>query len=366
MINNSYLRKDFDIMKKKILCLALALAFSISGCNSKTDETVVATVGETPITMSQFNFYLTSVKQQMQGTELSTEEDWQTKEIDGKKAIEVAKEQALNIAATNVAYIDIYKNSGYEIGSEEKAEIKATKNSIVEQYEANGGYDAFLKQAGITDDFVDLLCESMYCSDVLYAEFGAQREVTDEEINTFFEENAEIFSSYRTAKHVLILTKDMETNEAYDDAKKADAKKKADEIHQRALSDEDFDALVSQYSEDPGSQSNPEGYTFTDGEMVEEFQNCVDSLSPGQIGFVESSFGYHIIKREELNKDYFIDNIKKSILTEAFNEYIEGKMEEYSLVVTQTDAINEAITTSANTDTDETNASGDIQEETAE
>ena len=162
-------------MKKKILCLALALAFSISGCNSKTNETVVATVGDTPITMSQFNFYLTSVKQQMQGTELSTEEDWQTKEIDGKKAIEVAKEQALNIAATNIAYIDIYKNLGNKIDNEEKAQIEATKNSIVEQYEANGGYDdvfsAASKLGKVLDTKYEPNPEAVKVYDKLYAEY---------------------------------------------------------------------------------------------------------------------------------------------------------------------------------------------------
>lgn len=337
------LRKGLNEMKKKILCIAFALMLALSGCSNKTEDVPVATVGDKAVTKSEFDFYLTSVKQQMQGTELSTEEDWQTKEIDGKKAIEVAKEQALNIALTNIAYIDIYKQMGNSIGSAEKEEIKASKDQIVQQYEQNGGYDAFLESAGVSDGFIDMLCESMYCSDKLYAEFSAGRQVTDDEVNAFLDDKAEDLATYRTAKHVLILTKDMETQEPYDEAKKAEAKAKADDIYKRALAGEDFDKLVSENSEDPGSLQQPEGYTFTDGEMVQEFQDCVDSLKANEIGFCESDFGYHIIKRLELNRGYFAENAKNAILGEAFNEYIEEKMDEYGITIEELETINESV-----------------------
>ena len=68
-------------MKKKILCLALCMSFILAGCNTKKSDAVVATVGNQEITMGEFEFYLTNVKQQMQGTELSSDEDWQTKDI---------------------------------------------------------------------------------------------------------------------------------------------------------------------------------------------------------------------------------------------------------------------------------------------
>lgn len=323
-------------MKKNILILSLALF--LSACGGKSTDVTVATVGDYEITKSQFEFYLNSVKQQMQGTEISSEEDWENTEIDGKKAIDVAKEQALDIALTNIAYIEIFEKEGYKLDSEAKDKIKQSKDSIVSQYEQNGGYDAFLEQSGIDDSFVDLLCESMYCSDVLYENFSADYKLDEGEVDKFFEENAADIAKYRTAKHVLILTQNMDTGEVYDEAKKAEAKKKAEEIYQRALKGEDFDTLVSENSEDPGSLTNPDGYTFTDGEMVAEFQNCVDSLKPGEIGFVESSFGYHIIKRLELNMDYFRPTVENSITVQDFNEHIENKISEYSITLVENDA----------------------------
>lgn len=326
-------------MKKNIFVMALTLL--LTACGSNSSDITVATVGDYAITKSQFEFYLNSVKQQMQGTELSSDEDWETMEIDGKKAIDVAKDQALNIALTNIAYIEIFENEGYKLDSKGKDSIKESKDNIVSQYDQNGGYDAFLEQNSIDDDFVDLLCESMYCSDILYEKFSADYQLDENKVNEFFTDNASELSSYRTAKHVLILTQDMETGEAYDDAKKAEAKQIAQGIYQKALKGEDFDSLVSKYSEDPGSLTNPDGYTFTDGEMVEEFQNCVDSLKVGEIGFVESSYGYHIIKRLELNTDYFRPTIENSITTQDFNEYIKTKISQYSITLEEQAAIDE-------------------------
>ena len=332
-------------MKKKLLCLALAAGMMMTGCSTKkNNDEVVAKVGDTEITMSEFEFYLNSVKQQMQGTELSSDEDWQTKDINGKKAIEVAKERALEIAAKNVSYKIIFDKLGNTISDEDKDSIKSTKDSIVKQYENNGGYDEFLKNSNITDSFIDMLCESMFCSDKLYNDFIKDQTVGDEEIDKFYTDNYDLyFAAYRRAKHVLILTQDAETKAAYSDEQKAEAKIKADEIYQRALKGEDFDKLVEEYSEDPGSKSQPDGYTFTDGEMVQEFQDCVDSLKPGEIGFTETSYGYHIIKRLDVDKSVFSDQIKSRILGTRFDDYIGEKMKEYNLVAEETDAIDKAL-----------------------
>ena len=51
-------------------------------------------------------------------------------------------------------------------------------------------------------------------------------------------------------------------------------------------------------SEDTGLADNPNGYAFTSGKMVEEFETATRALEPGQISdIVESSYGYHIILR---------------------------------------------------------------------
>jgi len=84
----------------------------------------------------------------------------------------------------------------------------------------------------------------------------------------------------------------------------ADAEDRANAILARALGGEDFDVLIATYGEDPGMEGNPDGYTFTAGMMVPEFEQGTRELEIGEIsGLVRSQFGYHIIKRVEPNPD---------------------------------------------------------------
>jgi parvulin-like peptidyl-prolyl isomerase len=62
----------------------------------------------------------------------------------------------------------------------------------------------------------------------------------------------------------------------------------------------DFDALMKQYSEDPGSASTAKAYTVTpDASLVIEFKQLGLRLQLGEIGVVESDYGFHIMKRVE-------------------------------------------------------------------
>lgn len=104
------------------------------------------------------------------------------------------------------------------------------------------------------------------------------------------------------AKHILLSTKDVTTGQEYSDAKKAEQKALADGIIaliQATPSPATFNSLLAQYGEDPGMTSNPNGYLFTDGDMVTEFENAVKALKIGSCSSVpvKSDFGYHVILR---------------------------------------------------------------------
>lgn len=60
----------------------------------------------------------------------------------------------------------------------------------------------------------------------------------------------------------------------------------------------DFDALMKQYSEDPGSASSGRAYPVsTDASLVIEFKQLGLRLKVGEIGVVQSEYGFHIMKR---------------------------------------------------------------------
>lgn len=318
---------------KKLLVFMLSAMLLLTSCSSGGEY--AAEVGRKKISVNEFEFYLQNVKSQMEGTELSSDEDWQTNEIEGKKAIEIAREKALETAVNNVAYIEVGKALGIKLSSEDKKNIDANKKQFIQQMGTEEQYKEYLKTQGISDSFIDMLCESMFYSYKLTEKIKQENPVDKDDIHSYFEENKDdLKTEYRHAKHILILTKDMTTGEEFSEEDKEKARIKAEELYKRALAGENFDELASEYSQDPGLKNNPNGYVFGDGEMVKEFQDGTDALKEGGIGLAESSFGYHIILRMPLEESDISDKIESLIIGERLNEQMKLWEDENNISVT--------------------------------
>ena len=95
------------------------------------------------------------------------------------------------------------------------------------------------------------------------------------------------------ASHILILA---DENATAEDTLKA--YKKIEDIRKKALAGEDFDALATQFSEDPSAKENKGdlGY-FTAFRMVYPFENAAYKTERGEISkIIRTRFGFHILK----------------------------------------------------------------------
>lgn len=304
----------------KFTALALAAVFMLAGCGKKQNtpaikeanlgEEIVMNVGGEKVTKSEFNYYLSTYQQQTDSSE--------------------AKKLAVSYCENHNLLIAVGKAMGVEFDRDTKKEIENSKKQIMANYEKNGGYRKFLKSNDLSDDYMQKLVEVGYYSEALKG-MMEKKEYTEEEKKDFFRNN------YRRAKHILLSTKDAQTNAELPEDKQAEIKAQAEELLNRAKSGENFDILVKEYSEDPGSESYPDGYVFTDNEMVEEFQNGVDSVKPGEFILVKTSYGYHVIQRLSLEEsaEYFdkeyanvADNLTSVMDSKRFEEQVRKWAEE--------------------------------------
>ena len=93
------------------------------------------------------------------------------------------------------------------------------------------------------------------------------------------------------------------------------AKKKAEEILERIKKGEDFAALAKEFSDDPGSKDKGGQYPGSDVEhFVPEFKESVAGLKPGELDqkLVQTTYGYHIIKRDPATKEEILKHYKAS------------------------------------------------------
>jgi parvulin-like peptidyl-prolyl isomerase len=108
-----------------------------------------------------------------------------------------------------------------------------------------------------------------------------------------------------TVKHVLLAWKELDAatyhgriDKRAKDRTNAEAAQLAQDYAAQLRADPSkIDALVKQFSEDPGAQSGDPYTVKTDTAFVPEFKKLALRLKEKEVGIVKTSFGYHVIER---------------------------------------------------------------------
>jgi hypothetical protein len=116
----------------------------------------------------------------------------------------------------------------------------------------------------------------------------------------------EMVSARAKVKHILIGWRELAGAYQGDMDPRAQARGRWDaealvaKLYDRAAAGEDFDALMREYSEDPGSAKTGTSYeVFAGSSHVFEFRRMGIRLQVGEVGKVLTVFGWHIMKRLE-------------------------------------------------------------------
>lgn len=184
---------------------------------------------------------------------------------------------------------DMVNLCGEEVSDEEFAEfLKSTYYLPIKVY----------------DDMNEINYLYQNCFAKLYGEDGEK--LSDDKAEAYLKD-----SGYMNAAHILFMTVDPSTGEALDDETIAEKKALADKfaaelagITDTEKLQERFAEIKDEYCEDTGKEAYPDGYIFTPGTMVTEFEDTVNALEDYQVSEpVKSRYGYHIIMRLPLTID---------------------------------------------------------------
>jgi peptidyl-prolyl cis-trans isomerase D len=120
-------------------------------------------------------------------------------------------------------------------------------------------------------------------------------ELTEDELFDYYEANPDEFSQEEQvrARHILLQVGSERTDQQAEEQMLA--------IRGRLDAGEDFAALATELSDDPGSktQGGDLGF-FGRGQMIDEFEEAAFNAQPGEVvGPVKTNFGYHLIRVEE-------------------------------------------------------------------
>jgi peptidyl-prolyl cis-trans isomerase D len=171
------------------------------------------------------------------------------------------------------------------------------------------GYEGFLAEVEIADSEIhayydehseELRRDEQRIIRYLLIETSRLRrllDVEDSEIEEYYQSHADEFITEESAnaRHILF-----RVAPDADQAARAEAQLRAEQVTQLARQGVDFGELASIHSEDPGSKDKGGDLGwFSRGQMVKAFEDAVFNGKPGEIlGPVKSEYGFHIIKVE--------------------------------------------------------------------
>lgn len=207
-------------------------------------------------------------------------------------------------------------------------------------------FNAMLEERLISRAMYDRLERANYLYQntftALYGENGEK--LSEEEALAYLRDK-----DYLCASHILFMTVDMATGEKLDEAAAAAKLQQAQEVSAELRAIEDvqervgrFAELKQQYCEDTGKENFPEGYLFTPGAMVAEFESGVRELGEYEVSEpILTSYGYHVIMRLPLSVEMTMEyssagtplNARAVCADEQFNVMMTGRMEAAEFVL---------------------------------
>jgi peptidyl-prolyl cis-trans isomerase D len=207
--------------------------------------------------------------------------------------------QQMQSAISNTAFVTKKEIKGYAALNEQTRDIsvltfniehfstaaKPAEEEIKQYYDANS--QRFMLPEKIKVDYVEITSDAL----------AENVEVDEAQIKKMYDDYVASISGReeRKARHILINTSE----------NKAAAKIKIEELKQELEKGADFSELAKKHSQDPGSASQGGDLDWVVlGDMVKPFEQTLFDMKKGSVSeIVETQFGYHLIKLDDVRSE---------------------------------------------------------------
>lgn len=265
-------------MKSTRILLAMALvgalamgSLATSGCSQKN---VAAKVNGEPIPTTEVDAQLEQLKKQY--PTMFTGADGEGRLLDFKQRI-----------VDNLVNAKLIEQAAKEKGiTVSDADVKKQIDTLRTNFKDETQFEAALKSAGMTLESLEASIRQQLVTAKLVEQLAANEQVTDQEIEEYYNNNKAQFAqkAQKRSSHVLFKATD-----------KATAEKVLGELKAGTIA---FAAAAKKYSIDTKTAENGGDLGWPNGtSYVPEFEAAVKKLAKGEMsGLVQSTYGYHIIK----------------------------------------------------------------------
>ncbi len=286
--------------------------------NGLADNDIMLTVEGYGLSYSELRYYLLSEAEVRGGiADMSAEEarEW----VDQT----VIPDLLFSRAAASIA-------QEYEVDLT-KTERKALTDYIAQMKEQDSdGYRQLLSERFLTDDlYAFIALQDQLISKLLsyYTDEATSPIQASDQVIEACAENGQMIH----IKHILI------KNDAGEDPEENRAL--AERLRKELDAGADFDQLMQEYSEDPESEKEPDGYYIFRYEMDPAFEQAAFALAEGQLSAVtrvsaDSYTGYHIILRQAIDENFVSENIntlRTNYMTSCFYRDLQTRAQQLTV-----------------------------------
>jgi peptidyl-prolyl cis-trans isomerase C len=299
-----------------VLALALVISPALAG-EKQPPEGTVAVVNGSVITRGDFDREMGRVKKRL----------LKMGKLPSDSELTEIKNQVLeNLINRELLYQESQKQ-GISIADETiNEQVKQLKERYSNEAEFKSALsDANLSEAAIKSEFK----RGMAIQRFIDKEFVQKITVSDKESKDYYDSHPEVFKQPEQvrASHILI-----KVDPGADEAQKAKAHKKLEEIQGKLQRGEDFAALAKEFSEGPSSAKGGDLGYFKRGQMVKPFEEAAFALEPGKVSnIVETKFGYHLIKLidKKPGKTIAYQDVKATLERHLKRDKVQGEVSLY-------------------------------------
>jgi peptidyl-prolyl cis-trans isomerase C len=144
-------------------------------------------------------------------------------------------------------------------------------------------------------------------------QFVAKVTITDAEMVGYYESHLDLFKQPLQARvsHILV-----QSDPKWDDVRKQEARRKADQVLKNLKKGQDFAALAREQSDGPTSKNGGDLGYIRRGQLDAQLENAVFKLKAGETSdIIETSYGFHLFKMVDRKPETILayDVVKEQI-----------------------------------------------------
>ena len=249
--------------------LAVVLVFTLTACG---DDDAAATVNGEVIKKSELDVQM--VKLEEQYPQMFEGADSEGRYLDFQQRL-------LDNMINNVLIRQAAEDMDIVISD---ADVDAQIEELKSGFQTDEQFEQALEQAGMDVDSLEEQVRDQLLTEQLLAELTSDVEISDEEIQEYYDANEAQFTE-EAAVHAAHILFDI------------DDKATAETVLAEIQAGGDFAALAKEYSQDTASAANGGDLGWPTTPYVPEFQAAAEQLEVGQTSaLVETTFGWHIIR----------------------------------------------------------------------